>query len=660
MDATPAASSASPPLPRRHRLYLSLLLLVTALLLGSWVCTSELVRQQQRQTQLQHLATSVADRISISIRNATLPLYALGELTLQGQGRIDGLAALADKMRAANPTILNISVMPGGVVRQIEPLIPHAMALGHDMFLDPERVDNARLARDRKKLTVTGPYQLIQGGQGLISRLPLYQQDRFWGFVSIVFEFQPPFELILQRYIAHNDMLYQVSHPSAAAPFFANTEHMPTGHAQARIELPNNHWQLQMAYAPAFNGVLTLKVAAAVAGLLLAGYVFYRILKAVAIQNQLESVLTQSGELSARHQAQKRMLAQVSHDLRTPMQHVLNAVKQMGENSNQSPAPVHTIEQNVQYQLNLIDQLLDYSAKGSRELRSHPAPGYLYAFLAQLREQADFLAQSRGNQLHVDISQHLPAIVSADFRQLQQVLINLLGNASKFTHQGDIEFSVQPLAATHEQTHRLRFTVQDNGPGMPADPVGHQHENKGYGLGLMIVTDLLRLMNSQLIYRERPEGGSRFYFDLELAAPDATPDAFIEQNVGSWDGEGLNLMLVDQEPTCREQLTELLLGYGADCYGCASLVEASAALESGHFDLIITDMALADADAWALLQLTRSRAKPVPVLLLTARPAFSVDPPSDELAFAAELLKPATTTQLIYQIKQLTTATETA
>lgn len=650
MDATTASSSITTTLPRRHRLYLSLFLLLTALLLGSWVCTSELVRQQQRQDHLQRLATSVSDRISISIRNATLPLYSLGELTLLGHGRIEGLAELTDKMRTDNPTILNISVMPNGVVRQIEPLIPHAMALGHDMFLDPERIDDARLARDSKKLTVTGPYNLIQGNQGLIARLPLYQNDRFWGFVSIVFQFRPPFEQIMHRYIAHNDILFQISAPAASTPLIGNVDQMPANRVYAKIQLPNNHWQLQMAYAPAFNWFLALKTMAACSALLLAGYVFLRILQSVTTQHQLHSILMRSNELSARHQAQTQMVAQVSHDLRTPMQYVLNEVKRMAENTGLLPTPVRTIEQNVQYQLNLIDQLLDYSTQSSQERNCHPVPGYMYAFLTQLTEQAGFLTRSRGNRLQLDIDHQLPTVVSADFRQLQRVLINLLSNAAKFTQQGKITLSVEKLSV-QDASGRLRFRVQDNGPGMPDMNSRGQHANSGHGLGLMIVTDLLRQMGSHLEYRTNPGGGSDFHFDLELPLPAEAPEPYLERHILDWEGEDLNVLLVDPDPTAAERIEELLLGYGVDVQTRDSAESARQLLQQTSVDLVITEMDLPDGNGWDLLKAAQILPTSVPVMLYASRPAQ----PSQHFRFAAELLRPAGSDQLLAHIRQLTT-----
>lgn len=629
------------------------------MLLGLWVYTSEHIRQQDVQAHQQRLAHSFADRLSASIHNSTLLLYGLGELALQKSGHIPELAVLVSRMRASNPNILNIAILPEGVVRQIEPLAGNEEALGHDMFRDPARIADARLAQESGELTVTGPYRLIQGNQGVIARLPLQQNGQFWGFVSIVYEFPQLIAAMATEDMRDEDVLFQLRNDVAAPAIIGNADSLPEGYARVWVPLPNNEWFLRLAFAPAINWILLLKLAL-MAAVLPVTYVIYKSLLLSFTQKQrLKLALERNNQLTERQARQQKLLAQVSHDLRTPLQYLLNEVRNFARTDNARVTPANTIEQSVRYQLNLIDQLLAYSASDSRELASDPEPGYTYRFLSDICNQARFLAESRDNHFVAEITADLPEVIQADFRQLQQVLLNLLSNAAKFTHQGAVCLRVELVPACTANRHRLRFCVRDTGPGMPVPEERGRHPNSGHGLGLMIVADLLRLMDSQLEYQSAPEGGAEFCFELELPYPELMPDPYVESHLQDWDAEGLSLLLLDPDGHTRDSLGELLMGYGADVYSCGTLASARQQLGAGCIDLIITELTLPDGSAENLLAEGQARSAPIPVLLYSARPAQPCSEPASESRFSAELLKPATSDQLLGCIQRLVRATIT-
>lgn len=634
---------------QKYRIYLILMTALTAALLGFWIFCSEQLREQQREGLLQRITLSLAERLSDRIHNSTIALYGIGELALQQDGYIEGLPSLIQNIRASNTSILNVAIMPDGVVQQIEPLTYNADAIGHNMFLDPLRVKDAELARDSRQLTVTGPYNLIQGGQGVIARLPLYEQGRFWGFVSIVYQFPKLVESLLERY-QDFDILFQVQTDAQTPAILSNTERLPAQHAQARIDLPNNQWLVKLAYHPTFNWILTLKLAGAALALLLATYFYHRILTAIASQRYLRRTLDHNVQLKARQSAYRQLLAQISHDLRSPMQHILNEVRQIGSGDAGKQAPQQTIELNVRYQLALVDQLLDYATHQDREQSLHPEPGYTYHFLQQLSEQAKSLADAQGNRLQLNLAPDLPTIIQADFNQLQRVLINLLSNAAKFTRQGTITLSVGKLPSEKARHHRLRFRVQDDGPGMPDMRTQGQHANSGHGLGFMIISELLRQMGSHLEYQPNLDGGADFHFDLDLQLPAEAPEPYLERHTLDWDGEGLNILLVDPNPASAEGIAELLLGYGVDVLTSADLQEARQILRQATFDLVITEMDLPDGNGWDLLKAVVICSTPAPVMLYASRPAQ----PGHQFCFAAELLRPAGSDQLLALIRQLT------
>ncbi len=633
---------------QKHSLYFRLLVVLTISLLGCWIYVSECSRSKEQREELDEVAQSLADTLSISIYSSTLSLYGIGELALQSNGHIKGLASVVEKMRNSHPNILNVAILPRGVVQQIEPLEENREALGHNMFADPMRIEDALLARKTGKMTVTGPYHLIQGGQAVIARLPLYESGQFWGFVSIVYQFPELIESMIVQYQS-SQLLFMVRSGKEKPVIFSNTDKLPRQRVERIIKLPNHEWLLELAYRPTTNWLLVVKIASAAVASLLLAYIYHRVLTTIASEYQLRLTLQQRGQ--EQPERQRHLLARISHDLRAPLQHILNEARHLARRDTQGQ--VDSIENSVRYQLSLVDQLLEYTQQQDRGNQSHPEPGYTYRFFNEIGEQARSLAAAYGNRFLLELAPDLPATVEVDFVQLQRVLINLLSNAAKFTWQGEVYFGVEVISAAEDHC-QLRLRVRDNGPGMQDVSQQGKHANSGFGLGLLIVTDLLQQMGSHLEYYSNPEGGSDFHFDLKLPLPDDTPEAYTERHVFESLETELSVLLVDPNPVSRDMLEELLLGYGMDVVSCAGIEDFRQALKHSSVDLVITEMDLPDGTAWDFLKAATSLPASTPVALYTSRPAQ----PGSQLSFAAELLRPAGSDQLLELIQQLTCANQ--
>lgn len=254
-------------------------------------------------------------------------------------------------------------------------------------------------------------------------------------------------------------------------------------------------------------------------------------------QRLAATVVERTVELEGALNLRQQLLARVSHDLRSPLVGMINAVQQSrgGDRSRDYP---QLVEGHARQQMDMIDELLEYSRTESTALQLQVTPGRLRSFLDEVGNQMDLLAAGDGNCLHRDFAADLPAQVSLDFRYLRRVLVNLLGNASKFTDQGDIRLSVQAWPAPDADQVCLQFIVDDNGPGiaaidrerlqLPFARGANTLQQEGHGLGLAIVTQLLSLMDSRLHVDDAPGGGSRFHFQLyaNLAA-NSKPDVVV-------------------------------------------------------------------------------------------------------------------------------------
>lgn len=242
-----------------------------------------------------------------------------------------------------------------------------------------------------------------------------------------------------------------------------------------------------------------------------------------AIERLERTVARRTSELEHALTIRRQLLGRISHDLRAPLAGMLDSLRQWrtGDHSRDYP---RLIERHIHQQMDMIDELLEFSQTELTELQPQPVTGDLHAFLNEIAEQVELTSEHHGNQLQRVFADNVPGRVSTDFYYLRRVLINLLGNASKFTQHGCIRFVVQALPAAATDTVWLHFSIDDNGPGIAAQDrerllqpfargsnAAHQ---QGHGLGLAIVTQLLERMGTQLRIDDSPGGGSRFYFEL--------------------------------------------------------------------------------------------------------------------------------------------------
>ena len=380
------------------------------------------------------------------------------------------------------------------------------------------------------------------------------------------------------------------------------------------------------------------------------------------LAHQVESRTQQLRESLA---AQGFLLARISHDLRAPMQGVVTSARQLRQRGVSAQEASRNIERFANHQLELIDELLEFSSNELRQKELMIAPGYLFGFLEEVQLQGHLLAQSNGNQLESRFSPDLPTLVNADFRRIRQILVNLLANAAKFTHAGQIRFTVELGGQHNTDQIALRFGVEDSGQGIAAADWARLRRafargdnargQKGVGLGLYIVQQMLQSMGSSLELVESSLGGAALTFELLVGPADEQEieQSFIESYEAGIVANDGRILIVDDSPMVRDTLCDLLGGYGFDLIACEDVDQALTSLEQTPFDLIICDQAMPDKSGWALLEQVRSRWPLVRVILYSGVPSRRPEHMASNLDFDSYLLKPATSGDLLTQVRRL-------
>lgn len=241
--------------------------------------------------------------------------------------------------------------------------------------------------------------------------------------------------------------------------------------------------------------------------------------------------------------AKSNFLAVMSHEIRTPINGLVNLIDLL-QRSRTTPEQASLLQQAEQANrslLTLVNQVLDYSKIEALQMEITPHPMRLESLMQ--RVQAVLSAQPRPAEVVLQFDE-LPAglpVLMADEQRVSQVLINLGGNALKFTQQGTVRISVQTLSPQRDaRGHwRLRLEVQDTGPGIPANEIGRlfkpfvqlktglDRPHAGTGLGLSTSAELVRQMGGELRVSSEPGRLTRFWFDLTLApapAPEQSPE----------------------------------------------------------------------------------------------------------------------------------------
>lgn len=224
----------------------------------------------------------------------------------------------------------------------------------------------------------------------------------------------------------------------------------------------------------------------------------------------------------AEHQAreQTQLLAYISHDLRAPLSTIIGNARLLHGDSSPPPERLQAIERSVAYQLALIDDLLDYAKSELLPFAFEPRPVHLRALIDDIAQYADTLAQRQHNRFELEVLGALPVAVYLDSKRFQQLLLNLLSNAAKFTRDGKIGLRVQ--ARPRADSWRLRFDVWDSGIGIDKEDQARivqaiaqgAPSANGHGLGLAIARRIVQHMGGRLLLESHRNLGTRVHFSV--------------------------------------------------------------------------------------------------------------------------------------------------
>jgi len=341
----------------------------------------------------------------------------------------------------------------------------------------------------------------------------------------------------------------------------------------------------------------------------------------------------------ARHQAvqasvaKSEFLATISHEIRTPMNGILGATELLLR-MNLTPAQhkfAETAYRSSSALLAIINDILDLSRIEAGKLAMDPVPFDLRGLLTEVVDLMVAGARDKSLQLTWELPEALDTRLAGDAMRLRQVLLNLVGNAVKFTHHGSV--TVRVVVQSEQDTAvRLRFEVVDTGIGIPAPRLAQVFDRftqvdasttrryGGSGLGLAIVKELVQLMKGEVGVDSRPGEGSTFWFSLDLAKTlQDVPAPVLSSGPAGVAG---HVLLAEDNDVNQLILQSMLRGIGCTVDVANNGTAACQAARARRYDLIFMDCHMPDMDGFEATRRIREQelqsGRRTPIVALTA------------------------------------------
>ncbi len=358
-----------------------------------------------------------------------------------------------------------------------------------------------------------------------------------------------------------------------------------------------------------------------------------------------------------------QFISTVSHELRTPLYGVIGLTSLLMENpvEKKKNEYLESLKFSGDYLLALINDVLQLSKIETNEVTLEKVSFEIRSLIEGIVNSLHTKQKSNNNAVHIEIDSKINSTLLGDSVRLSQILINLIGNALKFTKDGNIWISVKCLQQ-YDDRYLLRFLVKDDGIGIPkskqksifdnfAQVKNENQEYEGTGLGLAIVKKLIQLHKSEIKINSQEGKGSEFYFDLIYEK------AIKEQEISLQTGETLsigttnfNVLIVDDNKINQIVTQNILKKKGYTCNIASNGMAAIEMLKEEKFDLVLMDINMPEMNGLEATKVIRTFNTHMPIIALTAVEEGEIRNQAMSVGMNDVIIKPYDTQQFFQTI----------
>ena len=592
----------------------------------------------QEKLKAEYTVKSTIDRVEIKLESYIEKVDFLKKTIESGIELNDAyFQSIASRLYGDDPAIKSIELAPNGVIQNVYPFKENEKVIGMNMLRERDRKQAATSAKDTKKYTLEGPYDLKQGGKGALLYDPIYVNDEFWGFSILVIdwdEFLTEIHLSDLEKASYDFVIWKKDRNTSEKIIISkSSKNLDSDTLLVKCALPNNNWNFEIIPKNGWINkyeMMSLVVASIMIDFLVTAAIAQleiRHRKDLEYASQIEKQAQEAKEASA---AKSRFLFSMSHDIRTPMNAIMGYTKLMEKNIGNIEKEkdyLLKIRSSSKFLLDLINSILEMARIESGKETLNIKACNIYDIIESMNSVFEKQADQKGLKYQCTTKIQHPYIY-CDSIKLEEILLNIVGNSIKYTDEGMVLIQIEEV-----ESGQFQCTIQDTGIGMSEEYLPHAFEDfsreksgaqtsvKGTGLGLSIVKSLVDLMNGTIEISSQVNQGTttrmEFYFELakESELEKRQEDSII-------DLKGKHILLAEDNDLNAEIALTLLSEYFimdrvSDGVACVKKAKEN------KYDLILMDIQMPNMDGYQATQEIRKFSN-IPIVAMSAN-AFEED-----------------------------------